>query len=140
MLGLYMIKQLHERGELEHDLMDYYITFMTSIFRSVRFGASSAHGKANMIRFNFFDEMGAFEKDAKSGYYSVNPTKLEAAMEALSNKILTLQGNGDYEKVSELVAGYGLIKADLDSDLKKLSNEGIPIDVVFNQGVEVLGI
>lgn len=140
MLGLYMIKQLHERGELEHELMDYYVTFMTSIFRSVRFGAASAHGKANMIRFNFFDEMGAFEKDDKTGYYSVNPTKLEAAMEALSNKILTLQGDGDYDKVSELVKGYGLIKAGLDSDLKKLSNEGIPIDVVFNQGVEVLGI
>ncbi len=140
MLGLYMIKQLHSRGELEHDLMDYYVTFMTSIFRSVRFGASSAHGKANMIRFNFFDEMGAFARDPKTGYYKVDAAKLEAAMEALSNKILTLQGDGDYIKVSELVSGYGVIKSDLKSDLSKLADEGIPVDVVFNQGVDILGI
>ena len=55
-LGLYMINQLHDMGEIEQDLKDYYVTFLASIFRSVRFGASSAHGKANMIRFNFFEE------------------------------------------------------------------------------------
>ena len=54
-LGLYMVTKLLEQGELsEGTLEDYYVTFMTSVFRSVRFGASSAHGKANMLRFNFF--------------------------------------------------------------------------------------
>ena len=57
-LGLYMITELHKKGEIKEDLMNYYTTFMTSIFRSVRFGASSSHGKANMIRFNYFLEMG----------------------------------------------------------------------------------
>ena len=140
MLGLYMIKQLHDAGELEEDIMDYYVTFMAGIFRSVRFGASSAHGKANMIRFNFFDEMGAFTKNKETGYYIVNEKKLEEAMEALSNKILTLQGDGDYDKVSQLVSGYGVIKSDLKSDLSKLADEGIPVDVVFNQGIDILGL
>jgi hypothetical protein len=46
-LGLYMITELHKAGELgDVDLRDYYVTFMTSVFRSIRFGASSAHGKA----------------------------------------------------------------------------------------------
>ena len=140
MLGLYMIKQLHDAGELEEDIMDYYVTFMAGIFRSVRFGASSAHGKANMIRFNFFDEMGAFTKDIETGYYTVNEKKLEEAMTALSSKILTLQGDGDYSKVSKLVSEYGVIKKELQSDLSRLSQEGIPVDVVFNQGVDILGI
>ncbi|MGK0317346.1 MAG: hypothetical protein ACI86M_003588, partial [Saprospiraceae bacterium] len=72
MLGLYMINQLHKKGELDGELNDYIVTFMAGIFRSVRFGASSAHGKANMIRFNFFDEMNAFTKDEKAGTYKVN--------------------------------------------------------------------
>ena len=60
-LGLYMVTQLFEKGELTTGtLQDYYTTFMASIFRSVRFGASSAHGKANMIRFNYFANEGAF--------------------------------------------------------------------------------
>ena len=53
-LGLYMITRLQEQGELEGSLEDYYTTFLAGIFRSVRFGAASAHGEANMVRFNFF--------------------------------------------------------------------------------------
>lgn len=68
MLGLNMIKQLYERREIEDDLKYYYVTFMTSIFRSVRFGASS-HGKVNMIRFNFFNERGAFEQHPETGRF-----------------------------------------------------------------------
>jgi len=140
MLGLYMINQLYRKGELDLDLMDYYVTFMTSIFRSVRFGASSAHGKANMIRFNFFKQMGAFTRNNETGYYTINKENLEAAMNAMSEKILTLQGNGDYEGVKGLVNEYGSIKTQLQADLDKLADLGIPVDVIFNQGVDILGI
>ncbi len=140
MLGLYMIKQLHERGEIEGDLHDYYVTFMAGIFRSVRFGASSAHGKANMIRFNFFDEMGAFSKDKQTGRYTVNFEKFEAAMTALSEKILTLQGDGDYIGVGQLVYNKGKIGAELQSDLDLLAEKGIPVDIIFQQGSKVLGL
>lgn len=118
--------------------MDYYVTFMAGIFRSVRFGASSAHGKANMIRFNYFDEMGAFTRDKETGYYSVNSGKLIEAMNSLSELILTLQGDGDYDAVAKLVKEKGLLKAQLKADLDKLAEQGIPVDVVFNQGPSYL--
>lgn len=139
MLGLFMIKQLHERGEIQGNLEDYYITFMAGIFRSVRFGASSAHGKANMVRFNFFQEYGAFER-LEDGTFRVNVPKFEEAMNALSEKILTLQGDGDYAGVARLVEEKGKIGPDLQADLDRLNAAGIPVDVVFEQGVEVLGL
>lgn len=139
-LGLYMIKQLHEQGEIEGDLKDFYVTFMAGIFRSVRFGASSAHGKANMIRFNFFNEFGAFARNEETGKYSVDFEKLEEAMQALSNKILTLQGDGDYEGVATLVTEQAGIGSQLQADLDRLSSAGIPVDIVFEQGVETLGL
>lgn len=139
-LGLYMINQLHKKGELTNDLKDYYVTFMAGIFRSVRFGASSAHGKANMIRFNFFKEYGAFERNETNGTYRVNFDKLEEAMAALSQKILTLQGDGDYAGVAQLVQEKGSIGPGLQTDLDRLSEAGIPVDIVFEQGVEVLGL
>ena len=114
-------------------------TFMAGIFRSVRFGASSAHGKANMIRFNFFKEKGAFSKN-EDGTYKVNYDKMEVAMKDLSNLILTLQGNGDYNGVLKLVEEKGKIGEELQSDLDKLSEQNIPVDVVFEQGVDVLGL
>ena len=140
MLGLYMIRQLHEKGELSVPLEDFYVTFMASIFRSVRFGASSAHGKANMIRFNYFNEKGAFEKNESTGKYKINIPKFEEAMDELSELILTLQGDGDYENVASLVLEKANIREDLQSDLDRLSEAGIPVDIVFEQGVEVLGL
>lgn len=139
-LGLYMIKQLHEQGEITGDLKDFYVTFMAGIFRSVRFGASSAHGKANMIRFNFFQEYGAFARNEETGKYSVDFERLEEAMKALSNKILTLQGDGDYAGVATLVKEKAGIGSQLQADLDRLAAAGIPVDVVFEQGVETLGL
>ena len=139
-LGLYMVQSLLEKGEItEGALEDYYVTFMAGIFRSVRFGASSAHGKANMIRFNFFAQQGAFEK-TEDGLYRVNMEKMGAAVEALSELILTLQGVGDYDGVAELVETMGVIKPDLASDLARLEAASIPVDIHFNQGKKVLGL
>ena len=140
-LGLYMITRLHEAGELGRvDLMDNYVTFMAGIFRSVRFGASSAHGKANMVRFNFFQEQGAFVRDTETGTYSVDFERMVEAMSALSNLLLTLQGDGDYEGARELTDKKGIISSQLQADLDRLTNAEIPVDIVFSQGVSELGL
>ena len=138
-LGLYMITQLHAKGELDGSLENYYTTFMTSIFRSVRFGASSAHGKANMIRFNYFQEMGVFTR-GEDGRYRIDFDKMKDAMNALSEKILTLQGNGDYDGVVQLLENYGKVGSVLQGDLDMLAEKGIPVDIIFEQGAEVLGL
>jgi peptidase M49-like protein len=139
-LGLYMINQLHKSGEIEGDLNDYYVTFMAGIFRSVRFGASSAHGKANMIRFNFFKEKGAFERDETTGKYRINFENFQKATDALSELILTLQGDGNYDEVATLVAEKGIISKQLQDDLDRLTAASIPVDVIYEQGVDVLGL
>lgn len=139
-LGLYMITQLYEKGEIDGDLNDYYTTFLAGIFRSVRFGASSAHGKANMIRFNFFKEYGAFQREEATGHYRVNFDKMQEAMTALSQKILTLQGDGNYQGVAQLVSEKGIIDDGLQNDLDRLEAANIPVDIVFEQGAKVLGL
>jgi hypothetical protein len=137
-LGLYMVTALEDAGELDVDLLDNYTTFLAGIFRSVRFGASSAHGRANMIRFNFFEEYGAFDRDPVTGTYRVDFDAMNAAIEALSERILTLQGEGDYDAVAAFVAQYGGIGPQLQADLDRLSAGGIPVDIVFEQGLSVL--
>ena len=139
-LGLYMVQSLLEKGEItEGTLEDYYVTFMAGIFRSVRFGASSAHGKANMIRFNYFATIGAFDR-SEDGLYSVNMEKMSEAVSSLSELILTLQGDGDYDGVAELVADKGIIKPQLKADLARLKAASIPVDIVFDQGKTQLGL
>ncbi len=140
-LGLYMITELHKAGELgDVDLRDYYVTFMTSVFRSIRFGASSAHGKANMVRFNFFMDKGAFVRDVETGRYHVDFERMDSAMTELSRLLLTLQGDGDYEGVKALTESRGVIKAQLQADLDRLTQAQIPVDITFQQGIAELGL
>ncbi|CAB0151568.1 hypothetical protein PSI9734_01942 [Pseudidiomarina piscicola] len=139
-LGLYMVTQLLEKGVIEEgQLEDYYTTFLAGIFRSVRFGASSAHGKANMIRFNYFAEAGAFTRN-EQGQYAVDMSAMREAMTSLSDKILTLQGDGDYQGVGELFDTMGNVGDTLQTDLDRLSAANIPVDITFNQGKQTLGL
>lgn len=138
-LGLYMVEKLHKMGELEEgEMMDYYTTFMAGIFRSVRFGSSSAHGVANLLRFNYFSEQGAFNFNPETGHYAVNAEKMSAAVASLSEKILTLQGNGDYEGVALWFKEKGQINQELADALARINSKGIPVDVDFEQGVKYL--
>jgi len=138
-LGLYMVTGLLKKGELSGDIKAYYTTFMAGILRSVRFGATEAHGQANMQCFNFFKEKGAFVRSA-NGTYKVDFEKFGAAMNALSNVIITLQGNGDKTAVEKIRNKMAVITPELQSDLDRLSKKGIPVDLVFEQGVDVLGV
>jgi hypothetical protein len=138
-LGLYMVTKLHEQGELGGALEDYYVTFLAGIFRSVRFGAASAHGEANMVRFNFFADRGAFTRDAE-GHYRVDMAAMRRAVDELSGALLRLQGDGDYAGVQQLTRELGVIRPQLQADLDRLSSRAIPVDVAFTQGKAVLGL
>jgi len=138
-LGLYMVTKLHEQGELGGTLEDYYVTFLAGIFRSVRFGAASAHGEANMVRFNFFADRGAFARDAQ-GHYRVDMAAMRRAVDELSGVLLKLQGDGDYAGVQALTKELGVIRPQLQADLDRLSSRAIPVDVAFTQGKAVLGL
>ena len=136
-LGLYMVDQLYKKGELDGDIKDYMTTFMASIFRSVRFGAADAHGVANMIRFNYFKDKGAFTRN-EDGTYKINYDKMYDAMKSLSALILTLQGNGDYEQAVALIKEKGVVSPQLKKDLERLNEANIPVDIIFDQGIENL--
>ena len=51
-----------------------------------------------------------------------------------------MQGDGDYDRAAKVVAEKGIIDQDLQADLDRLTKAGIPVDVVFEQGVDILGI
>lgn len=137
-LGLYIITKLYESGDLTTgELMDNYVTFLSGIFRSSRFGAASAHGKANIMRFYFFEKMGAFIRH-DDGTYSVNFDKMKEAVTASVQQILTLQGNGDYNLAKKLIETDGVIGTELQKDLDRINSANIPVDIVFNMGTEYI--
>ncbi|MEI7501333.1 MAG: Zn-dependent hydrolase [Bacteroidota bacterium] len=139
-LGLFMSTKLIEKGEIKDiTTEDCFVTYMAGLIRSVRFGAASAHGKANMMCFNFFADNGAFEREA-SGFYKVNFEKTREAMNKWAAKILKFEGDGDYQGASAYLETSGMIREVLKSDLERLKTAKIPLDIIYEQGVEVLGL
>ncbi|MBQ9469657.1 MAG: Zn-dependent hydrolase [Bacteroidales bacterium] len=140
-LGLFMVQQLAKMGEIEKaDMMDNYVTFVAGIFRSVRFGTASAHGKANMVCFNYLRERGAFSRNPETNTYRVDRDKMATAMAELARDILTYQGNGDYEGVSKLFNEKAVIGEQLRADLQRVAEANIPRDLRYKQGRDMLGL
>ena len=140
-LGLYMITRLHQQGELEDtELADHYVTFLAGIFRSIRFGTSSAHGRANAAQFSFFQERGAFTRDSAGGRYRVDLPRMREAVDAMAERILRFQGDGDYDGVTRFMAERAAVSPALQGDLDRLKDLGIPVDITFEQGAHVLGL
>ncbi len=139
-LGLFMVQKLIEKGELTGiTVEDAYVTYMAGLIRSVRFGATEAHGQANMMCFNFFEDNGAFTRTAE-GTYKVDFAKMKAAIDGWSAKVLKTEGDGDFEGAQKYAAEQGKIRPELQKDLDKLKSAKIPKDVVFEQGKQTLGL
>ncbi len=139
-MGLYLVTKLYEMGELESgEVMDNYVTFFAGIFRSSRFGAASAHGKANMFNMKYFADNGAFVYQ-DNGTYMVNFDSMKEAVVSLVERILTVQGDGDYEAAKEWIESDGVMSDQLKQDLDKVNAAGIPVDIIFKQGKKVLGL
>lgn len=137
-MGLYLVTRLYEMDEIDSgEVMDNYVTFFAGIFRSSRFGAASAHGTANMFNMKFFADRGAFVYQ-EDGTYMVDFEVMKEAVVALVERILTVQGDGDYEAAKEWIESDGVMTDQLKADLDKVNASGIPVDIIFKQGKEVL--
>ena len=135
---IYLVTKLSEMGEYTNStLEENYTTFMAGIFRSVRFGASSAHGKANMLTFNFLEKENAFTRN-EEGLYAINFENMKVAVAKLGGEILKAQGDGSYEFVKEWIATDGVIKSTLQADLDKVNGMGIPTDIYYEMSPELL--
>lgn len=137
-LGLFMVTKLIEMGEITNiTAEDAIATYIAGILRSVRFGAASSHGKANMMCFNYMEKAGAFSRDAK-GQYVIDFGKAKEAMNGWAALILQTQGDGNVEFATKYRAENGGITPALQADLDKINGAGIPRDITFIQGADIL--
>lgn len=138
--GLFLTTNLIEKGEITNCTKeDAFVTFIAGILRSVRFGATEAHGIANMMCFNYLQDNGAFSRN-ESGKYVVNVEKMDAAMRTWAAQILEVEGEGKYDFAKAYAAENGVVREDLKKDLDLIAQNNIPRDVVFDQGLKALGL
>ncbi|MBN1347952.1 peptidase [candidate division KSB1 bacterium] len=126
--GLYTFAYLCKKGVFPEELEPgIYATYLAGIFRSVRFGAEEAHGKANMIAFNYLMGRGGFVYDSATGKFSVDDTKIRAAVRELIGELLTIQAEGDYKGACNLLETYASMPECMQTTLPKLAH--VPVDI-----------
>ena len=139
-LGLFLVCRLIEKGEITNITEeDAITTYIAGLFRSVRFGAGEAHGIANAMCFNYMYAQGAFTRD-ENGVYHIDYAKAKAAMESWAGVILATQGEGDFRFAEKFAKENGIIKPEMQQDIDRINNSGVPRDIRFREGLDVLGL
>jgi hypothetical protein len=127
-LGLYNTQYLIDRGFLPDSLeRQTYVTYLGGIFRSVRFGVTSAHGGANAIEYNYIKEKGGFDYDPDSGTFGVNFKKIKGAVKDLAHDLLMIQAMGDYDASREFIVRYRNLSEEIQNALDRL--QSVPVDI-----------
>jgi len=127
-VGLHSLKWLVDRGDLPREKLNgYYASEVAGIFRTVRFGVAEAHGRAEIMEFNFFSERGAISRDAASGRYAIDFSRMPDAVAALAKELLDGEATGDRARAEAWFAKYGAIPPDLAKSLEAASD--VPVDI-----------
>ena len=129
-VGLFNVRYFVRRGVLPRDFdQKAYATFLASIFRSVRFGATEAHARANMIEFNYLQREGAIRYNPDSGRYSIDLPRFRNAVKKLAIDLLMIEGDGNYARAKEWTEKLAMIPPEMQKLLDGLKD--IPVDVEF---------
>jgi hypothetical protein len=131
-VGMFGVKWLVDRGALpKNRLPDYYASYVAGIFRTVRFGIAEAHGRAEMIEFNYLAEQRAILRDA-SGRYAIDYGRMPTALASLSKELLEIEATGDRARAEKWFKKYDAMPPDLKAALEKASDLPVDIDPVFS--------
>jgi len=127
-MGLYDKAFLVKKGYISQEELDKsYVCFLPGFFRAIRFGIHEAHGKANMIEYNYLKEKGAITLDPETDRYTVHLDKMPAAVEALTHDLCMIEALGDYAAAEKFIEKYGQPTDEVLRQLEKLGN--IPTDI-----------
>lgn len=126
-VGMYSLKFLMDKGVLPKEReQEYYASYVAGIFRTVRFGVGEAHGRAEMMEFNYLSEQKAITRDS-SGRYHIDYSKMPEAIAALAKELLEQEATGDRNRASGWFQKYDVMPSELRSSLAELRS--VPVDV-----------
>jgi len=129
-VGMFALDWLMNHGALpKAHANDYYASFVAGMFRSVRFGVAEAHGRGQMMEFNYLTEQGAIKREA-SGRYAIDFSRMPGAIASLAKELLEIEATGDRARGESWFAKYDKMPATLEAALAKTGSVPIDIDPV----------
>ena len=125
--GLWALQQLVDKGVLaKADEHSYYVTYLASMFRTLRFGLSDAHARGMTLQLNTLLDAGAV-KVGSDGRCSVDFGRVRAAVEGLTREIMTIQAAGDYPRARDWLAKMRPMRPAMQQLIDQLG--AVPVDI-----------
>ncbi|KAJ1656475.1 hypothetical protein IWQ61_003961 [Dispira simplex] len=126
--GLFAAAELIDEGIIKDiTLESFYVTFLASAFRSIRFGLNEAHGRGQAIQLNYLLDKQAFEVDEATGKFRVNFSKMREAVRDLTHDLIMHQARGNKANVEAFVKKLGILRPHTEKALEKLAK--VPVDI-----------
>src|SRR5689334_777500 len=137
-VGLFALNWLMDKGVLQKERApEVYASYVAGIFRTVRFGVAEAHGRAEMMEFNYLSEQGAITRDSKTGRYVIDYAKMPGAIASLAKELLEMEATGDRNRAEQWFTKYDSMPSDLKSALAAIKDVPVDIDPVSAFGEQV---
>ncbi len=125
--GLFALQYLVDHGKLDKQYeQTMYTTYLASMFRSIRFGLTEAHGRGVAIQLNYFLDHGGVVV-AADGTFSVDPSKIKQNVVDLTRDLMTMQAVGDYNAAKQMIQMLGVIRPQTQTVLDRLTS--VPVDI-----------
>ena len=125
--GLFALQFLVDREKLDKVYNDtMYVTYLASMFRSIRFGISEAHGRGVAIQLNYFLDHGGVTV-AQGSTFAVNPLRIKQNVIDLTHELMTMQATGDYQSAKQMIEKLAVVRPPVQAVLDKLKD--VPVDI-----------
>ena len=132
-VGMFGLDWLLQHGAMpKENRQEYYSSYVGGIFRIVRFGVAEAHGRAEMMEFNYLSEQGAIARDAATGRYTIAMDRIPTAVASLAKQLLEMEATGDRARVEAWFVKYGKMPDDLAKMLSASNDVPVDVDPVFS--------
>jgi len=125
--GLFALQYLVDHQKLDKSLdQTMYVTYLASMFRSIRFGITEAHGRGVAIQLNYFLDNGGVTV-AQDGTFAVNPERIKQNVLDLTRDLMTMQAMGDYAAAKQMMEKLAVVRPQTQTVMDRL--KGVPVDI-----------
>lgn len=132
MTGLWALQYMIDRGIIEKGMeRTLYTTYLASMFRSVRFGITEAHGRGVALQFNYLTDEGAIKFNAAKGTFSIDNSKIKDSVRKLTHDLLMIEAEGSYDRAKAILDKFAVIRPPMQQALDKLKDVPVDIEPVF---------
>jgi hypothetical protein len=132
MTGLWALQYMIDKGIIDKGMeRTLYVTYLASMFRSVRFGITEAHGRGVAMQFNYLTDEGAIKFNEQTGTFSVDHSKIKAGVTKLTTELLTVEAEGSYDKAKAMLDKYAVVRPPMQQSLDRLKSVPVDIEPIF---------